>query len=158
MHTSTPATDYLTPRQRAFVDAYLDTDNATAAARSAGYATRSAARAGNRLVHSDRVQAAIREQQRAEGVGARLDQSRIIAMLMSEAQDRNNTGAVRVSAQKALADIAGLSGGRGKAQHDNLTAFLAGISKAIGEGVFVATGGSQTALPETVLASSRVMD
>ena len=73
----------LTHRRRRFVEAYVETGNARASAREAGYAERSAHVTGSRLLRNDKVAAAIEVERETLRTRTELDQDQLVGELLS---------------------------------------------------------------------------
>ena len=73
----------LTHRRRRFVEAYVETGNARASAREAGYAERSAHVTGSRLLRNDKVAAAIEVERETLRARVELDQDQLVGELLS---------------------------------------------------------------------------
>src|SRR5690606_1111780 len=101
----------LNDMQKKFVDAYMSSNNATQAAKIAGYSERSAHVQGPRLLSNDRVRKAI-EEKRAE---LEADLRKLFAkdaiqarkVLVDILNDKKATHAVKLQAARDLLDRAG---------------------------------------------------
>ena len=99
----------LTHRRRRFVEAYVETGNARASAREAGYAERSAHVTGSRLLRNDKVAAAIDVERETLRARTELDQDMLIGELLSLYREARNSGAYSAAA-RCLAQVAKMSG------------------------------------------------
>ena len=82
----------LTHRRRRFVEAYVETGNARASAREAGYAERSAHVTGSRLLRNDKVAAAIDVERETLRARTELDQDMLIGELLSLYREARSNG------------------------------------------------------------------
>lgn len=100
----------LTPRQRAFVEAYLVSLNAADAARQAGYSPKTANREGSRLLSNVDVQAAIAAAQAERSRRTEVTQDWVLGALRAEASDRGegSSHSARVSALSQLGKHLGM--------------------------------------------------
>ena len=105
-----PANTSLTHRRQKFVARYVETGNARASAREAGYAERSAHVTGSRLLRNDKVAAAIEVERETLRVRASLDQDMILSELLSLYRDARNDGAYSAAARclQLVAKMTGL--------------------------------------------------
>ena len=99
----------LTLRRQKFVSEYVETGNARASAREAGYAERSAHVTGSRLLRNDKVAAAIEVERETLRVRASLDQDMILGELLSLYREARRAGSYSAAA-RCLQLVAKMSG------------------------------------------------
>ena len=99
----------LTLRRQKFVSEYVETGNATEAARLAGYAERSAHVTGSRLLRNDKVAAAVDVERETLRARTELDQDMLIGELLSLYREARSSGAYSAAA-RCLAQVAKMSG------------------------------------------------
>ena len=132
IRTDGPAYARLTDKQKFWLKIYLTTGDHIRTAKQAGYNKQQA----SVIVKSPRIQAAIAEQRPAPEVRTQASPDEVTRMLLIEAQRPENTGNARVTAQKALADILGMTGGGGSREDGALPKFLEGIARSVAQGAF----------------------
>ena len=89
----------LSPKRARFVEAYVETGNARASAREAGYSERSAHVTGSRLLRNDKVAAAIEVERETLRARTELDQDMLIDELLSLYRDARTNGAYSAAAR-----------------------------------------------------------
>lgn len=104
---SYPAYAALSPRRRAFVDAYLETGNASEAARRAGYRRRPGAQ-GPRLVANGAIQAALEERARPTEDRRIAGAQEVLEQLTTIARDTSLEARDRIRALELLGKRYGL--------------------------------------------------
>ena len=90
----------MTPKQETFVLEYLKDLNATAAAKRAGYAHPNVQ--GSQLLSNQTVRIAVQQELNARADRLRIDADWVIAQLVREAMDYQNSGSTRVRALELL--------------------------------------------------------
>ena len=89
----------LSPKRARFVEAYVETGNARASAREAGYSERSAHVTGSRLLRNDKVAAAIEVERETLRARTELDQDMLLDELLSLYRDARSNGAYSAAAR-----------------------------------------------------------
>jgi phage terminase small subunit len=99
----------LTLRRQKFVSEYVETGNATQAARLAGYSPRTAYSQGSRLLTFVEVQQAIETERQTLRARVELDQDQLVGELLSLYREARSSGAYSAAA-RCLAQVAKMSG------------------------------------------------
>ena len=130
--SKTPFLDALSEKEQVFVHTYYATDNQSRAATKAGYGRQN----GNLLIAKSRIKNAISELHQISKMHGDPTKAEIIGWLAFEATYPLNPGTTRVAAAKALADIKGLTAGKGNTGSTALDEFLKGVGRAVAGGIF----------------------
>lgn len=112
----------LTPKQRAFVQHYIETNNAMEACRRAGYSDASLTAAAAKNMKHKRVQIALARHHAAEAKKHEVTREELIANLRKayEMAQEANRPADMVAAVTALAKVTGLMIDRRHIQHEDV--------------------------------------
>ena len=99
----------LSPRRRRFVEAFVESGNARASAREAGYSDRSAHTTAWRLLNNVEVQRAIEVERHTLRARVQLDQDQLVGELLSLYQEARETRAYSAAA-RCLGMVAQMTG------------------------------------------------
>lgn len=101
--------DYITPKQQAFIHAYIaNGGNGTQAAITAGYSPRSAGVQAHELLRMEKIQKRLQPKRDEEKERLGLDSDWIVSRLMKEANDENVSDAARIRALELLGKVEGI--------------------------------------------------